>query len=282
MAKPPVGVVFDSGLGSIDDVLTLALLYSLEQKSQARVVGLSTSRPSLKSAALMDAFSKFYFGRPMPVGMPDGGAAAPDAPMLDAVVPKFRNEIKTLNDTADPAATIRNAFTAQHDGNCAVLLSGPPANILRSLALPGVKELAAAKVRLLMVVDNAGFRGDPAAAEKLLKEWPGPVVIAPAEIGEQIPFPQTAIDSDFAWATEGHPLIAAYQAYKSGPYDAPSTGMAAALHAVHPDKKYFGLTPESGNRQKLVFDPARKEEIEKLYRDLLSAKPVSRFPRRPS
>lgn len=298
MAKPVVGVVFDADIGGgIGGVLALALLYGLEQKSETRVVGLSTTRPSLASAALMDAFQKFYFGRPLPVGMPETGTAPPDPPMLSAVVSKFRHEVKTLNDTAEPAATIRNAYTAQHDENCIMVLAGPASNLVHSLSLPNVKELAAAKVRSLMVVDGPEFRSDPASARRLFAAWPGSVVVAGEDIGAAVPFPQASIEEDFAWAEKGHPLVEAYRAFRSGAYDAPSSAMAAVLHAVRPSQKYFALsepatiavnddgslkfTPAAnGKHQKLVFDPARKEDIQKAYRELVSVKPVSRFPRR--
>jgi purine nucleosidase len=275
MARPSVGVVFDADMSGLDDALTLALLYGLEQKSDARVVGLSTTQSNLEAAAFMDAFSKFYFGRPLPIGMPETGPKPAALPLLSAVAPKFRNDVKSLNDTADPAATIRNAFTAQHDGNCVMLLAGPPSNLLRSLALPNVKQLATAKTRMLIVVDDAAFRSDASAAQKLLAEWPTPVVRCDQELGAQVPFPKDSFESDFAWATEGHPLLEAYRAAGSSA-DIPSPAMAAVLFAVRPGDKFFSV----GDNSKLVADLSRKEEIQKAYRDFVSVKPVSRFPRR--
>ncbi|HKC85589.1 MAG TPA: hypothetical protein VKG02_06415, partial [Blastocatellia bacterium] len=61
--KPPVGIIFDCGLGnSIDEVLALALLYGLDGKNEARVISLSVSKPNLKAAAMCEAIARFYGG----------------------------------------------------------------------------------------------------------------------------------------------------------------------------------------------------------------------------
>jgi hypothetical protein len=69
--KPPVGVVFDSAMGStIDDPLALALLFGLQGKNESRVIGVSTTRPGLNSAAFCDVLVRFYTGEPAPSGCP--------------------------------------------------------------------------------------------------------------------------------------------------------------------------------------------------------------------
>ena len=61
--RPPIGVIFDCGLGnSIDEALALALLYGLDGKNEARVISLSVSKPNLKAAALCEAIARFYGG----------------------------------------------------------------------------------------------------------------------------------------------------------------------------------------------------------------------------
>lgn len=302
MAKPSVGVVFDADMGnSIDDALALALLYGIESKSEARVVSLSTTKSTLKSAAFLEALQKFFFGRPVSVGMPETGKDTAVTPMLAAVADRYPNTIKQLNDTADPAPVIRNAFTAHHDGNCIVLLAGPATNLASALALPRVKELVAAKVRFLMIVADDGLRSDAPALRKVVAEWPGPITVCPSEVGEAAPFPAKAWESDaFAWVQPpGHPVMDAYRAFKPMPYDAVSTAMAAALHAVRPHEKYFGVSEAGtlsvtddgglrltaaagGKHQVLTLDPAQKERVLKAYVDLVSIKPTQRGFRRPS
>src|SRR5277367_5447161 len=87
LGKPALGVAFDSDLGNgIDDVLALALLYGFEIKGDARVISLSTTKSSLRSAALCDALAKFFLARPAAIGMADDGKLADDTPVLQAIL----------------------------------------------------------------------------------------------------------------------------------------------------------------------------------------------------
>lgn len=300
LEKPPVGVVFDCDMAGIDDALALALLYGLDGKRESRVVSMSLSRPSLKAAAFCDAVSRFYAGpavqfmRMLPVGMGFEGQPLANEPMLTQALakPAHKHTIEDPRDTADPAALIRNAFTAHHDGNCLVVLAGPAANLLKALSLPGVKDMVAAKVRLLSVAPAASDIED---TNKLLGMWPAPVVVVSPEIGSSILYPGANIETGFAW-TPAHPVVDAYKAFQPMPYDAPTGAVAAALHAVRPEEKYFQvsepgtitvldggrlkLTPSAeGKHRQLLFDPEQRERVVKAYTDLASAKPVPRMPR---
>src|SRR3954466_11404293 len=239
--KPSLGVLYDADFGSTIDVpLALAVLYGLQVKNESRVVSVTTSRPSLNSAAFADVLVRFYTGEPggfvqaQSIGMPTG-TAPEDTPMLSAVLAKpYSRGIKKLNDTADPVAVLRNALSAQFDGNATVVLAGPPVNLLRLLDLPGSKELIARKAKLLCVCDAWVGPG----TKKLLAEWPTAIVAVPKEVGEALPLPASAIEKELAWAP-AHPIVDAWKA--AGGKDAPSGAMAAALYAVHPDG-YFHVS----------------------------------------
>jgi hypothetical protein len=301
--KPAVGIIFDSDLG-IDDVLALALMYGFETRREARVVGLSTTRSSVKAAAFHEAVARFYFSRPVPVGMADDGQMPEDAPMLTAPLgrmtaegkPAYTHTVETVNDTADPATSIRNAFTAQHNQNALAVLAGPATNLSRALGLPGVRDLVAEKARMLSIVGDSSFKRDVKAARVLLAEWPAPVVVCGPDVGSELSFPASSIEKDFAWATT-HPILDAYRAHQPAPYDAPAWAMAAVLHAVKPDDGFFKLsepgtfsvrddgslelTPSAaGKHRRLIFDPAQKDRILKTFTEVASVKPVRRFPRR--
>ena len=75
--------------------------------------------------------------------------SAPLAKLGADGTPVYARGVEKLNDTADPIALIRNALTAQVDQNGAVILAGLPANLLALLALPGGKDWAAKKARVL-------------------------------------------------------------------------------------------------------------------------------------
>jgi hypothetical protein len=298
--KPPVGVIFDCDMAGIDDVLALALLYGLDGKREARVASISLSRPSVHAAAFCDAVSRFYAGaaapfmRMLPVGMElKGKPVAPEAMFAPALAkPDYKHTIHQLNDTADPAALIRNALSAHHDGNCLAVLAGPANNFLQAFSLPGVKELAASKVRLFVMVPEAS---DVENTNKLLAQWPGPVAIVSPDIGEQALYPSSSIEAGFAWTTS-HPIVDAYKAYRPMPYDAPTGTMAAVLYAIRPGEGYFKVSDPGtitvleggklrltesaqGRHRQLLYDPAQRERMIKAYTEVASAKPVPRFPR---
>jgi hypothetical protein len=210
-----------------------------------------------------------------PVGLADTKPAA-SAPML-AVSEK--SAVKSINDTAEVGTLIRNALTAYHDTNAAVVLSGPATDLAKLLDMYGVKDLIARKVRLLCVTES-GLSADVAAARKVYDMWPTPIVTVKEDVGAALPFPGESIEKDFAWAS-GHPVVDAYRAYRPMPYDAPSWAMAAMLYAVRPKENYFKLSGADDKRRYLMADPEQKERVIRAYIELASAKPVARKPRHP-
>ena len=320
--KPPVGIIFDCDMGnSIDDALALALLYGFEGKSEARVVSISVSKSNLNAAAFCEVVGRFYAGavsgaygasgRTLPVGLSTEGKMPEDTPMLNVPLsrrndqggPVYGHGIHKLNETAEPIALIRNAFTAQHDQNSIVILVGPATNLAKVLSLPGIKDLISRKVRFLSVMGGAYPEGPPefniktdiAAAKKLFAEWPTPIVASGFEVGESLLFPASSIEKDFAWSSD-HPVVDAYRAYKPMPYDAQTWDMTSVLYAVRPQEGYFKLsepgtihvlddgrtkftTSPVGRHRYLILDPAQKERIIKTYTEIASAKPVPRQPR---
>lgn len=284
-AKAPVGIVFDAAMRRIDDVLALAMLHGLEGKDQARIAAVAVNSGDMKAAQFCDAVARFYasattgqaamFMHAAPIGLADGKPAAA-SPVFAKV--SYASSIRSVEDTADPATLIRNSLMAQHDQDAAVVLSGPATDLVRLLDMYGVKDWIARKVRLLCVAETDA-QADAAATQKVMADWPSPVVTVGPKIGEALAFPGASIDQDFAYASD-HPIAAAYRTYRQMPYDAPSSSMAAVLYAAHPNDGYFKLSG-SGTRRELVFDPEQKDRILKIYVELASAKPVPRKPRRP-
>jgi hypothetical protein len=286
-AKPPVGIVFDSAMGRIDDVLALAMLHGFDGKDQARIAAIAVSSGDLRAAQFCDAVRLFYasattgpaagFMRGLPIGLADGKPGVESRMFSKAV---YANSIKGIIDTADVATLIRNALMAQYDQNAAVVLSGPATDLANLLDMYGVKEWIARKVRLLCVAED-GIEADAAASRKVFAEWPTPIVTVGREIGEALPFPGDSIEKDFAWSSAHHPVVDAYRVYQPMPYDAPSWAMAAMLYAVRPNDGYFKLSGR-GQPRSVILDPAQKERIVRTYIEMASAKPVARKPRRPA
>ncbi len=141
------------------------------------------------------------------------------------------------------------------------------------------------------------WQADVAAAQRLLKEWPGPIVACGSEVGNALPFPVASIEKDFAWSP-AHPVAEAYRAYRAMPYDAPTEPMAAAFHAAHPSDNAFRLSEAGtirvtadgrtefapsadGKHRYLILDSAQRDRVIQIFTEIASAKPVPRVRNRP-
>ena len=313
----PLGVLYDSSLdGGMDQVLALAMLFGFAALQQVRIPSLTTSRFSLQNAALLDVVARFFSADlagdfvpnkiPLPIGMASTGKAVESVPpMVSAPLaklgadgtPVYARGVEKLNDTADPIALIRNALTAQVDQNGAVILAGLPANLLALLALPGGKDWAAKKARVLTIAGGRfeGNGADPIVRtdvpgyRKLLAEWPGRIVMAGAELNEALPFPTETLNAIASWAPN-HPVVDACRAGKPAPGGAPSQTLAAVLYTVAPEANDFSLsepgtltilengrtrfTSSAGGRHHyLIARPEQKERVLETYVKLITTQP---------
>ena len=286
--KPSLGVIFDSDMGSrVETALALAVLYGLDGKNECRVVSISSTRTSLLSAAFCEVVGRFYAGavsaafgataRTLPVGLAADGKIPGATPFLTGPLSRkntdgsstYLHGIDSIIDTAEAHGLIRNAFTAQHDQNAAVVLAGPPTNLLRVLTLPGAKETIAAKVKHLIC-------STPSAAKELeAAGWPTPIISVSPSVGSAILFPSATLDKEFA-EFPAHPVA---DAFRVSGKDAPTGELAAVLYAVRTTDKAFALSEPVGKIRQLMLDPAEKERLLASYIELATAKPVVRQPR---
>jgi hypothetical protein len=325
-ARPPIGIAFDGDVGNrIDAVLAIAMLNGMTARTQARRISLSVSRPNLASAQVADVIAAFYRGRPPAgpgggigqasegmIGLPESQALSADAPPFAAILaskaadgtPNYTSSITGLVNTAESSVLIRNLLLAQHDGNAAIVLAGPATGLVRILDLYRSGPQIATKCRELVVAAGAlpagaaepSIKSDTAAARRLFAEWPTPIVVVGAEVGEALAYPAASIEKDFAWAP-AHPVVEAYRAFRPMPYDAPASALAAVLYAVQPDEGYFTLSapgtisvlddgrtrfaPQAdGKHRYLIVDPAQKARVMTQYTSLVPAQPAPRPGRR--
>jgi hypothetical protein len=110
---------------------------------------------------------------------------------------------------------------------------------------------------------------DNASAQKLLSEWPTPIVLSGFEVGISMLFPQTNIDRYFNYVVH-HPIaetynyVAPYYRKASNDPNAPHNhatfDLTSVLYAVRPDDGYFSLSkpgritvaPDGGTRFEAV------------------------------
>ncbi len=215
--RPPVGVHFDAAFGdNLDDLLALSLLYSLDNRNECRVIGMTTSKDNLQSAGLYEVYQKMYGGRPTAIGMQTGKVRSESGTLLKAAAEGQATTVKSVLDTAEPNGLIRNVLTANHDGNAVIICTGPTDNLRDLLKLQTARPVVAAKVKTLYLVGDAA---------KPIEDWPTPVVTVAAPAG----LSYVAKAADFGW-NEKHP---AAQALATSP-DAKlnRAAMAAVLQAV--------------------------------------------------
>lgn len=246
------------------------------------------------------------------VGYRMGGNTPNSTPMLDAVVGNdmFPRQLRHISQAADSVALLRDTISdlAQGrggtipDGSGVIVSTGPATNLARLLSLSKMPDMISRKVRLLVVAmgkypsgsDATHIGPDVAAARRLLADWPGPIVACGSEIADQISFPGASIERDFGWA-ETHPIVEAYRAFKTMPYDTPAWETAAALYAVRPDDGYFTLSAPGritiddagnthfeeaadGNHRYLVLDESKRQEAINTMTDLASTRPMPEAP----
>lgn len=247
-----MGVLFDAAFGdTLDDLLSLCLLYGLDNKNECRVVSLSTSKDCVASAGLLDLMQKLYGGRPAPIGMTMGNPArAEESAMLKAALAGQSIAVKNMLDTAEPHNLMRNALTAQYDGTATLICTGPTDNLAALLKLPGARGVVAAKVKMLYLAGD-----DP----KPVADWPTPVTLVTASMARELSYVPKA--SDFAW-NEKHPVAQALGV--AGDAKLNRAGMLAVLLAVR------------GKDFQLPLAAGQAAAADKLCVELVVAKPIPR------
>ncbi len=199
--------------------------------------------------------------------------------------PVFKTSLSSLIDTADPGILMRNALTASQPHNSIVVASGSLASVARLLALRGSNLLIEDTVRHLVIADPKNV----ADAQRVFAEWPGPIYLCGADIGDAIRYPGASIESDFK-GPKPNPFADAYRAFGEMPYDAPTAAADAGLFAVRMKADLFKLSdpgtfrvsaagaielePSAGGKhRRLILDETQKDNVVKALTQLASTPP---------
>jgi hypothetical protein len=175
---------------------------------------------------------------------------------------RFPHDLASGRSAPGATSVLRRALAGQPDGSVVVVQVGFSTNLARLLdsppddlsPMPG-DELVRRKVRLLSLMagafqpidGNARYREynivkDVTSARALAARWPSPMAWSGFEIGIALPFPSASIERDFGYVAH-HPVAEAYVRYNPPPHDRPTWDLTSVLHAVHPDRGYFDLSP---------------------------------------
>jgi inosine-uridine nucleoside N-ribohydrolase len=279
-AATPVPVIFDTDMGNdVDDALALAMLHALESRGECRIIAVTVTKDNPWAAAYVDLVNSFYGRAFIPVGMVKNSGVTPGgSPMIQAPAERktadgrfvYPRRLASGAEAPDSVAVLKRALSAEADGSVLIVQVGFSTNLARLLASGNdAKELVRRKVKLLSIMagnfaepkPEFNVERDVPSAQKLLAEWPGPIVASGFEIGNSMLFPAAVIEHDFAYVKD-HPVAEAYRNYKPMPYDRPTWDLTAALYAIRPDRGYFNLSPpgvitaDDRGRTQFHADPA--------------------------
>ena len=272
-AAPPVPVIFDTDIGNdVDDCLALAILHAFESRGEARILAVTITKDNPWAPRLASAINTYY-GRPgIPIGVVKNGKT-PDEGYLKKALDA--GHYKYTDNAKDAVEVLRAALGKEADGSVVIVQVGFSTNLAHLLESPGGKELAARKVkRLVMMAGDFQGKGpeynvvtDIPAAQKVAREWPTPVVWSGFEVGRTIKYPASSIERDFG-SVGAHPVADAYRVYMKMPYDRETWDLTAALFGVRPGDGYFTasadgvvevdakgftkFTPQSGGKHRIL------------------------------
>jgi inosine-uridine nucleoside N-ribohydrolase len=268
-AAEPVRLIFDTDMGNdIDDALALAMIHALQNRNECRLLAVTLSKGNAYAAPFVDLVNTFYGRGSISVGRVLNGKTPEPGKYLKPIVeaknaagqPLYPHRIEPDSATPEAVALLRKTLAAQPDGSVAIAMVGFSTNLARLLEsapddvspLPG-RELATKKVKLLsMMAGQFIAKGPPhageyniikdvPAAQKVVKEWPTPLVMSPWELGDAIKYPAVSIERDYRYVAK-HPVAEAYKLYMKFPYDRQTWDLTSVLYAVRPDRGYFGLS----------------------------------------
>jgi inosine-uridine nucleoside N-ribohydrolase len=303
-----VPVIFDTDMGNdIDDALALGLLHALESRGECHIVAVTITKDNPWAAPYIDLVNTFYRRPEIPIGMVKRSGVTPeDSAMIRVPAQRKRQDgsfvyphkMLSGSDAPDAVAVLRQALAAQPDHSVVIIQVGFSTNLAHLLddsdELDQSRELVVRKVKLLVLMAGDFARHNPEfnvkmdipSAQKLLRDWPTPIVTSGFEIGNSMLYPASSIVRDFP---ADHPVAEAYRNYQKFPYDRPTWDITAALYAVRPNDGYFSLSepgsisvdakgvttliPATGGKQRylLMNDVQRARALEAMI--LLSSQP---------
>ncbi len=268
LATEPVRLIFDTDIGNdVDDVLALGVIHALQSRGQCELLSVTITKDNPLAAELVDAVNTFYGRGEIPIGVVHSGITPEDGKFLKLARAKDHGVLRYPHDLdgaqAPSAVTVlRRTLSQQPDGSVVIVQVGFSTNLAQLLASPADEispwegvELVRRKVRLLSVMaGNFASNPDPPrpleynvindvpAFDRLMRDWPTPIVLSGFEIGIAVPYPAVSIERDYGYVAH-HPLAEAYRLYEPPPHNRPTWDLTSVLYAVFPDRGYFDLSP---------------------------------------
>ncbi|MCO8120457.1 nucleoside hydrolase [Stieleria sp. TO1_6] len=269
----PIPLIFDTDLGNdCDDAMAIGVIHSLQTRGECELLAVTITKDNPLAAAFADVLNTFYGRGDIPIGVchsqvtPETGKYNVLAEAKDEGQPRYAHDLKSGADAPDAVDLLRKTLAAANDHSVVIAQVGFStnlANLLRSQPdqhspLSGV-DLVKQKVRLLSAMAGAFTKipnkeghlynhreynvvKDLDSARYLADNWPVPIVWSGFEIGLNLTYPHRSIETDFDYVKH-HPIAEAYVLYNPPPHDRPTWDLTSVLHAIHPERNYFDLSP---------------------------------------
>ncbi|WP_019540316.1 nucleoside hydrolase [Proteiniphilum acetatigenes] len=312
--RQKIDIIFDTDMGNdVDDALALDMLYKYLDQDRIELLGIPTTKKSPYCVEYIDIMNTWYGYPDIPIGMVVNGSEKDNEDNFVRAVcqmekegkPAFERTVKDYKALPTSVALYRKILASQEDNSVDIISVGFSTNLAQLLDSKGDefspltgKELIARKVKILSAMmghfqdenfSEFNVNCDIPAAQKVIKEWPTPIVVSPFELGETILYPASSIENDFK-GKEPNPLVEGYKAYLEMPYDRQTWDLTSVLYVVEADKGFFGESPagtisiddkgitrftpdEKGKHKYLTVTEQQREQIRDYFIDLITQKP---------
>lgn len=300
-ATKPVPIIFDSDIGpDVDDAGTAAILNALADRGEARILAMNCCTSSEWGAPCLDAINTYY-GRPdIPIGTFKGTGFLTDAKYNRAVAEQFPNDLKSGHNAPDATEVYRQVLSRQPDHSVTVCAVGPLNNLALLLASGPDRyskrtgrELVEKKVAKLVIMGGRypegkewNFEQNPAAAAKVLSEWPSPILASGFEIGARV-HTGKRLESETPETNPVRKAFALYAGPGKGRESWDETALYAAVRgpeglwnvksggsiAVDPSTAINRWNPNSNGKHAFLVERQPVAEVEKAIEDLMVQPP---------
>ena len=256
VATAQIKILFDTDMGNdVDDVVALDMLYKYQDEGTVDIVGILSSKREIGSVKFIDVMNTIYGYPNIPIGIvktyADENYKCRNKKLnyADYVVQlhDYPHTITDYEALPDGYLLARKLLSEAEDKSITIVAVGFSTNMMRLLDSKGDeyspldgRELMRRKVaRVVIMAGNFAERrkeyniyNDRVAATRFIMECPV----------EMLYYPYTAVWEGFKYM-EHHPLVEAFNYYKTMPYNRPLWDPTAVLFAAEPKGGYASLSP---------------------------------------
>ena len=241
-----VRLFLDTDFGpDCDDAGALQLIHFLCDAEEAELIGVTHCTGNPYGLPAISALNRFN-GREVPLGTTKKDFLSGNQQYNRPVSEKFSHEFEDGRPQKEALQVFREVMEQQEDNSVTVCSIGPLNNLAEFLEDDACRRLIEKKVvRLVSMAGNftpgAGSEWnvemDVPAARKVIREWPGEIILCPWECGADV-----LTGMVYRSREKEHPAACAYYHWTKGGMERPSWDLLAVLYAVRPES---GLMKQS-------------------------------------